>query len=161
MFGSTVDRGACPALADREERGGIFAGISDGPFPPKMCMPRNFWRPALRSSKAIAMSVSLGNPFELCALKGVVLPYPENPAYSRIGARWAVGRTARLPLDVYSSNAMGSVLCSVASSSGVRLRPRGSRLRPRARSPCRRPMRAFDIRPVRRHPMLCAQPRGL
>ena len=41
------------------------------------------------------MSVSLGNRFELCALKGVVpLPCPENPAYSRLDARWPAWRTA-------------------------------------------------------------------
>ena len=47
------DWGACPAHAARgakgqlEERGGIFDGKSDRPFPSDLIMPRNFWRPVL------------------------------------------------------------------------------------------------------------------
>jgi hypothetical protein len=45
--------------------------------------------------------------------KRVVLPYHENTASSRIRAHWAAGKNFRLPWDVYSPNAMGSVLCTV------------------------------------------------
>jgi hypothetical protein len=80
--------------------------------------------------------------------------YPVPLARSRIDARWAAGRVAGCPLGSQFAQCPGerSVLGCRALKTKIRVRqrPRGSRLRPRARSPCRRPMRAFDTPPSQR-----------
>ncbi len=123
-----------------------------------------FLAAARRSSKVIAMSVSLGNRFELCALKGVVLPCPENPAYSRLDARWPAWRTAGClgPLFAKCLGARSLLGCrALRPEIGVSPRPRGSRLRPRERNPCRRLTRASDIRPLQRRSAPSWRPLGL
>ena len=94
----------------------IFDGKSGGPFPPELAMPRNFWPPHIGLKVTSAMSASPGNRANMRAsgrgeTRGVA--FAENPAYSRIDARWAACRTSGCPWMSIRRMPSWSVLCPV------------------------------------------------
>ena len=130
----------------RRDFAGIFDGKSGGPLPPGGHIARNYWRALFRLSLDIAaMSFSPRNRVKPCAV-----------AWRRAGSclsrdpfiladkRLAV-RHVELPVCLGSQfvECRWGAFCAgcrtLQPEINVRPRRRGSRLRPRARNPCRRP----------------------